>query len=82
MISSNNDLYAAIEDIAASLAENRHSALAVDISNAISIGSLPGEILGEARLQLKRSEVLDELDKYPLVVDCLRYINSVVPMQM
>jgi hypothetical protein len=53
-IKNNQELYATVRELAASLDELGAAQLASELRGALAISSMPGEILGETRLVLQR----------------------------
>jgi len=80
MIRTNNDLYQAVNELIRTLDNTGEQELASGLHDALGISSLPGEILGEIRLQLRRlSESLcSRIDIQAIVDDSVHYIDSVL----
>lgn len=79
MITTNQDLYGVVREIIDALKQAGEAELAGDLQGALSISSLPGEVLGETRLQLervKKSRVSDRVDIRRAVDEAMRYIRS------
>jgi len=53
-INNNQELYATVREVAASLDEVGATQLSSELRGALAISSMPGEILGETRLVLQR----------------------------
>lgn len=53
IIKNNSDLYAAVRQLSRALEELDATKLAQDLREALSISSLPGEVLGEIGLAMK-----------------------------
>jgi hypothetical protein len=78
MLLNNEELYQAVREIAAALCSSGHPELAKDVEESILVSSLPGEVLGEARLTLQRlhnSEIGRRLDIRKKVNEAIEYIN-------
>ena len=79
MITTNQDLYDVVRNIVDALQRAGEVELAADLGGALSISSLPGEILGETQLQLERvraSRISDRIDVRKAVDEAVRYIKS------
>ena len=79
IILSNKQLYAAVKETAVGLEELGMKDHADRLRAALSISSLPGEILGEIRLALQRIELsgLPENMEHEIVSE-ITYIDSVL----
>jgi|tagenome__1003787_1003787.scaffolds.fasta_scaffold17368431_1 hypothetical protein len=79
MILSNNQLYDAVKETADGLEGLGMKDQADELRAALSISSLPGEILGEIRLALQRIDlrVLPKVTEYQIVSE-KNYIDSVL----
>ena len=53
MISNNSELYDAVEKLSKALQNAGQQQWSQSLNDALSISSVPGEILGEIRLQLR-----------------------------
>lgn len=54
MILSNSDLYVTVKAISEELQQAGEEQWSVALSDALSVSTIPGEVLGEIRLQLQR----------------------------
>ena len=81
MISNNYELYESIGALSQklrSVGEWKWSSL---LDDALSISTLPGEVLGEIRLQLlnlRDSEIPSGLELNAQIDDCLSYLNRIL----
>jgi hypothetical protein len=78
-IQDNRELYAVVLELCESLQELGADALAVDLKGALSVSSLPGEVLGEIRLSLQRireHEAYARLDVRRRVDDGIAYVDK------
>jgi hypothetical protein len=81
MIINNNDLYAAVKGISSELQQAGEAEWSLTLREALSISSVPGEILGEIRLQLqllRASETALRLDLGWQIDEMLSYLNEVL----
>jgi hypothetical protein len=81
MIQSNADLYVTMEQLIATLLREGEVRLASQLRDALGISSLPGEILGETRLQLKeirRTPYYGRVDIRSKVDEAVKYIDRVL----
>jgi len=80
-IRNNADLWASIDGLMAVLSAAGEPRFAAALGRALGISSLPGEILGETRLELRRvrsSPLYSRLDVRARVDEALRYIDSIL----
>jgi hypothetical protein len=78
-VEDNNELYSLVRDLCASLEELGARALARDLHGALSVSSLPGEVLGEIGLALKRirdHEAYRGLDLRARVEEAIAYVEK------
>jgi len=78
-IEDNNALYASVLELCRILEELGATALAGDLRGALSVSSLPGEVLGEIRLSLWRihdDKVYSRVDVRRQVNEEIAYINK------
>jgi hypothetical protein len=54
MIATNTQLYMAVEELSKALRNAGYDQWSADLSDALVISSVPGEVLGETRLQLQK----------------------------
>jgi hypothetical protein len=81
MIQDNNAFYNSIEQISQELEIAGQHQWATSLREALSISTLPSEILGEARLQLRRlrtSNVSATLGFMGRIDEAIRYLNRVL----
>jgi len=81
MISSNSELYDAVEKLGKALENARQQQWSESLNDALSISSVPGEILGEIRLQLrnlKETEIPDRLGLTPQLSEALGYLEKIL----
>jgi hypothetical protein len=81
MIGSNDALYTKVEELSQILDRAGEGALASGLRDALAAGSLPGEILGETRIALRRvrtSPLYQRLDVRSRVDEGIRYVDSVL----
>jgi hypothetical protein len=77
-IADNQELYEAVRETVAALREADASELASDLQSALTISSMPGEILGEIRLVLRRIRahpIYKRLDVRRRVDDGVDYVD-------
>lgn len=80
-ISSNNDLYIEIRKISAELQQIGFEEASRSLSDAMTISCMPGEILGEIRLQLLnllKFETSLDLKQRERINEAVLYINNVL----
>lgn len=78
-ITNNNALYSSVRELCRILEELDASDLASDLRGALSVSSLPGEVLGEIGLSLKRvrdHEAYTRLDIRRRVNEGIAYVNK------
>jgi len=81
MISSNSELYDAVEKLGKALQNAGQRQWSESLNDAISISCVPGEVLGEIRLQLrnlKETEIPDRLGLTPQLSEALRYLEQIL----
>jgi hypothetical protein len=81
MIRSNQELYGIVTELAKQLGDIGEGRLATGLRDALTVSTLPGEVLGEVRMELQRavaSSAYYRLDIRSRVDDSLRYIDSVL----
>lgn len=77
-ITTNKELYALVRETIALLRDAGELELANDLQGALSVSSLPGELLGEIRLALQRiraQRVYERLDLRRHVDDGINYVD-------
>jgi hypothetical protein len=77
-IHDNQELYSVVLDLCKSLKELGANGLAADLQGALSVSSLPGEVLGEIGLSLKRvrdHEAYRRLEVRRRVDDGIAYVE-------
>lgn len=80
-IATNQELYDLVRETVSILHDAGEPKLAKDLHGALSISSLPGEILGEIRLALQRIRswpVYERLDVRRRVNDGIDYVDRVL----
>lgn len=81
MIQSNTHLYQEINKIIAVLKQSGEIVYAKKLDDALSVSTVPSEVLGELRivlLELNETKLLDELKVKIAVNDSLKYINTIL----
>jgi hypothetical protein len=81
MISNNSELYDAVEKLSKALQNAGQQQWSQSLNDALSISSVPGEILGEIRLQLrnrKETEISDHLGLTPQLSEALGYLEQIL----
>ena len=81
MINNNRDLYDIIRRVRDSLREAGEEEWSSALDDALSVSSVPGEILGETRLQLQRlraAQVANQLGLNGLIDEALAYLNQIL----
>jgi hypothetical protein len=81
MISNNCELYDAVEKLSKALQNAGQQQWSQSLNDALSISSVPGEILGEIRLQLrnlKETEISDHLGLTPQLSEALGYLEQIL----
>ena len=79
MITTNQELYDVVGDLMNALRKAGEPNLSEGLHSALSISTLPGEVLGEIRLQLERvkgSRPYDQIHIRRAVDEAIRYING------
>jgi len=79
MISNNKELFERIKTLSQELRKKKKAELANKLNTAITISTLPGEILGEVRLTLdkiKEADVYDENSIKEIVDESLKYLGA------
>lgn len=81
MITNNAELYSAVKALSTTLHDAGYEQWSADLTDALAISTLPGEILGETRLQLQKLK----LSKLPKVLgikgqvdEALSYLNKIL----
>ena len=81
MISSNTELYVAVERLSKALQDAGQQQWGESLNDAMSISSVPGEVLGEIRLQLRNlreTQIPDRLGLTPQLSEALAYLERIV----
>lgn len=81
MIKSNDDLYASVRAISSELSRLGENEWSSALAEAISISTVPGEILGETRLQLRRLRATNIPANFGLegrIDEALYYLDSIL----
>ena len=81
MISSNTELYVAVERLSKALQDAGQQQWGESLNEAMSISSVPGEILGEIRLQLRNlreTQIPDRLGLTPQLSEALAYLERIL----
>lgn len=81
MIQSNKDLYQSINKIILLLRAGGRSSYVKQLEDALSISTVPSEILGETRIVLEKlafSEFVENIEIKQEVNASLSYINSIL----
>ena len=81
MISNNNELYSLIRNLANELQLRNEIKWSDALLQALSISTLPGEILGEIRLNLRRlkaTDIMSRLQCERQVEDALQYLDTML----
>ena len=81
MITNNTELYTVLDELVAELAQLGASKLVFALETALGVSSLPGEVLGEVRIQLLRvreSRFFENAAVSSKVDASLRYIEEVL----
>ena len=81
MIRSNKDLYQNINKIIVELKKAGQLKYVKQLEDALSISTIPGEVLGETRLALEALESANVVDKLNIRYDIessLEYINTIL----
>lgn len=81
MISSNTEFYDAVERLSKTLQDAGQLRWSESLKDAMSISSVPGEILGEIRLQLqnlRETEIPDRLGLTPQLAEALAYLEQIL----
>lgn len=79
MLGENADLYATVKSLSQELHQAGEEEWSRALRDAMSISTVPGEILGELRLQLQRlgrSDVSERLQLRGRIDEALRYLNA------
>lgn len=76
----NYDLFNVVKGISRALRDTGHEALAEKIDEALSISTMPGEILGETLLQLRQlpKEAIRKAGKESQVKTALKYLDGIM----
>ena len=78
MISSNTDLYDLVRTLSAELKQAGEEEWSSRLSMSLSAGSMPGEVLGEIRLQLRDlydSDVSRRLNQRSRIKEALKQLD-------
>ena len=81
MINNNADLYDTVHSLRDKLREAGEEDWSLALDEALSISSVPGEILGELRLQLQRvrgGPVGNQLGLNGQIDEALSYLNQIL----
>ena len=81
MISSNTELYVAVERLSRALQDAGQQQWGESLNGAMSISSVPGEVLGEIRLQLRNlreTQIPDRLGLTPQLSEALAYLERIL----
>jgi phage-related minor tail protein len=81
MVTSNEQLYSRIRELIAVVGKAGEDALAAKLTDALTASTLPGEILGEVRLQiqeLESTELSKRLNIQRQIKEAIEYIDSVL----
>ncbi len=81
MISNNSELYDAVAGLSKALKDAGQQQWGESLNDAMSISSVPGEILGEIRLQLRnlqKSGIPDRLGLTPQLSEALAYLEQML----
>ena len=81
MIQSNKELYEKINKIIKELNFSNNKIFANKISNAMSISTIPSEILGESRLslsELSKTDIPGKINIKNEVEESLAYLNKIL----
>ena len=81
MIQSNKKLYKNINEIIWILRRAHHFSYAKQLEDALSISTVPSEVLGEIRIALKeleRAEFIDNLKIRSDIKESLDYLNNIL----
>jgi hypothetical protein len=81
VISSNTELYVAVERLSKALQDAGQQQWGESLNEAMSISSVPGEILGEIRLQLRNlreTQIPDRLGLTPQLSEALAYLERIL----
>lgn len=81
MIQSNKDLYQKINKIIEVLKSSGDQRFSQKLSDALSISTIPSEILGESRLaifELKKTDLPEQLNIKNEVEESLQYLNRIL----
>ena len=81
MISNNNDLYDTIQSLSNQPSDAGAKGWSAALNNALSISSVPGEVLGEIRVQLQKLRSVEfryASDSIPRLLkhDCISMTSS------
>lgn len=81
MIQSNKDLYQEINNIIEVLKSSNDQVFSQKLDDALSISTIPTEILGECRLtllELKKTNLPEKLNIKNDIEELLRYLNQIL----
>lgn len=81
MLSNNSELYDTVRSLIRQLTAAGEVKWSFALSDALSISSVPGEVLGEIRLQLQRlqaSSIAAQLGLEQQVNGGIRYLNDIL----
>jgi hypothetical protein len=81
MVSNNNELYDAIQALIRQLTSAGEEKWSAAMRDALSISSVPGEVLGETRLQLQQlraSPIVAQLHLEQQIDEGIRYLNDIL----
>ena len=78
MISSNDELYGAVKSIIEVLRLSGDPARARVIADAMAVSTVPGEVLGAIRAELRALEDCPEVELGREIEDALVYLDSIL----
>ncbi|HKY28589.1 MAG TPA: hypothetical protein VJM12_11685 [Pyrinomonadaceae bacterium] len=81
MISSNNDLYTTVQALSNELKKAGEQRWSAALDDAMTISTVPGEILGEIRLQLqllRATQIPTRLDMNSRIDEALSYLDQIL----
>ena len=81
MFRDNQELYDVIRALIRTFSEHGEQCFASALSDAMGISSMPGEVLGELRVQLRHartSQLSTRLDVRSKIDESIRYIDAVL----
>jgi hypothetical protein len=81
VITNNEDLYELIDNLSCRLRDAGETGWSDALKNALSISTVPGEILGETRLQLqklRKTNLPNQLNLASQINDGVSYIDHIL----